>query len=269
MMNVLKKKSPVFRGICGLLIFLLAQSNLEQALQAQPTPFLPTTNFIGLSTAYSLPVLRGMRLEAEKPFQFDFVVDSGDRHSLDQKETALLIKYFLTFLTIPEQDLWVNLSPYEAGRVIPVDMAQTDAGNALLEQDKLLKQLCSSLTYPETSLGKKFWEKVYKIAFERYGTTNLPINTYNKVWIVPDKAVVYDMGDSALIGETHLKVMLEEDYLALKKNSAPSSTVIPAKARIHNTAHSIASSITKEIILPQLEKEINQGKNFAPVRQIL
>ena len=49
--------------------------------------------------------------------------------------------------------------------------------------------------------------------------TSLPVNTYNKVWIVPDKAVVYDMGDTALIGETHLKVMLEEDYLALQKNT--------------------------------------------------
>ena len=36
----------------------------------------------------------------------------------DQKETALLIKYFLTCLTVPQEDLWVNLSPYESGRII-------------------------------------------------------------------------------------------------------------------------------------------------------
>ena len=65
---------------------------------------------------------------------------------------------------------------------------------------------------------RNFGPRFIKIAYERFGTTDLPINTYNKVWIVPDKAVVYDMGNSALIGETHLKVMLEEDYLAFKKH---------------------------------------------------
>ena len=33
-------------------------------------------------------------------------------------------------------------------------------------------------------------------------------------------------------------------------------------------AHELSAEITKEIILPELEKEINEGKNFAPVRQI-
>ncbi len=257
-----KQKSRLFRIICVLLIFLLIENNLEQA-QAQGTPFLPSpqNNIIEFSTPYSLPVLRGMRTYPDKPFQFDFIVDSGDRHTVDQKETSLLIKYFLTCLTMPQKDLWVNLSPYESGRIIPDELALTDAGNNLLEQDKLLKQLASSLTYPESRLGKEFWAKVYKIAYERFGTTDLPVNTFNKVWIVPSKAVVYDMGTSALIGETHLKVMLEEDYLALKKH-------IPTADQGVINLHTLTSLITKEIILPELEKEVNEGKNFAPVRQI-
>lgn len=257
-MAMLKRKSKLFRTICFLLAFLLVQNSLEQ-VQAQPTPFLPSpnSNFLELSSPYSFPVIRGMRVYPNKPFEFDFVVDSGDRHALDKKETSLLIKYFLTFLTIPEEDLWVNLSPYESGRIIPDDMALTDAGNTLLEQDKVLKLLSSSLTYPESQLGKKFWVQVYKKAFEKYGTTDLPVNTYNKVWIVPDKAIIYDLGNSALIGDTHLKVMLEEDYLALKKNRSSNRRL-----------HTLTSEITKEIILPELQKEINEGKNFAPVRQL-
>jgi len=261
-MCLLKKKSRVFRIICCLLAFLLVENNLEQ-VSAQGTPFLLPlqSNILELSAPYSLPVLRGMRVYPDKPFEFDFVVDSADRHAINQKETSLLIKYFLTFLTIPEEDLWVNLSPYEAGRIIPDEFALTDAGNALLEQDKLLKQISSSLTYPESRLGRKFWAEVYQKAYERFGTTDLPVNTYNKVWIVPDKAIVYDMGNSAVIGETHLKVMLEEDYLALKKH------IITTENGERNL-HRISSIITKEIILPELEKEINEGKNFAPVRQI-
>ena len=266
-MALLKKKSGVFRIICCLLAFLLVQNNLEH-VQAQDTPFLPPGHnyFVDLSIPYSLPVLRGMRVYPDKPFEFDFMVGSGDRHTIDQKETSLLIKYFLTCLTIPEEDLWVNLSPYESGRIIPDELALTDAGNTLLQQDKFLKQLASSLTYPESRLGKKFWEQVYKKAYERFGTTDLPVNTYNKVWIVPDKAIVYDMGNSALIGETHLKVMLEEDYLALSRHS---KGVLRSFAKTQDDkTHFIASQITKEIILPELEKEINGGKNFAPVRQI-
>ncbi len=262
-MSFLKKKSRAFRVTCCLLAFLLVENNLER-VGAQGTPFLPSppSNILELSAPYSFPVLRGMRVNPDKPFELDFVVDSGNRHALNQRDTALLIKYFLTFLTIPEEDLWVNLSPYESGRIIPDEFARTDAGNELLEQDKLLKQLSSSLTYPESRLGRKFWQQVYQKAYDRFGTTDLPVNTYNKVWIIPDKAIVYDMGNSSVIGETHLKVMLEEDYLALKKHAS-----LP-RAVGNKDLHKISSLITKEIILPELEKEINEGKNFAPVRQI-
>ena len=49
--------------------------------------------------------------------------------------------------------------------------------------------------------------------------------------------------------------MLEEDYLSLKKHSA-------------NKSHTIGSQVVREIILPQLEKEVNEGKNFAQLRQV-
>lgn len=260
---MLKKRSRIFRIICGLLAFLLFENSLER-VQAQDTPFLPRlqNNILETSIPYSSPVLRGMRVYPDKPFEFDFMVDSGSRHKIDQTGTALLVKYFLTCLTVPEEDLWVNLSPYESGRVIPNELSLTDAGNTLLEQDKLLKQLASSMTYPESRLGKKFWEKVYKITYQKFGTTQLPVNTFNKVWIVPDKAIVYDMGTSALIGQTHLKVMLEEDYLALKHHSSG------LNAKPIDGARMISAMITREIILPELEREINEGKNFAPVRQI-
>ena len=112
---MLKKKSRVFRIICCLLAFLLVQNSLER-VQAQDTPFLPPGHnyFVDLSIPYSLPVLRGMRVYPDKPFEFDFMVGSCNRHTIGQKETSLLIKYFLTCLTIPEEDLWVNLSPYES-----------------------------------------------------------------------------------------------------------------------------------------------------------
>jgi len=110
-------------------------------------------------------------------------------------------------------------------------------------------------------LGKKFWDKVYSQAQKQYGTTNILVNTFNKVWILPDDAIIYEKGNTAYVLKDHLKVMLEEDYLSLKKHTGIQSTPV-------NKTHNIASKIVKEIILPELEKEVNEGKNFAPLRQI-
>jgi len=56
--------------------------------------------------------------------------------------------------------------------------------------------------------------------------------------------------------------MLEEDYLALNKHA--DIGYVPHKTGVHN----IGSQIVREIVLPELEKEVNTGKNFAPLRQI-
>ena len=50
----------------------------------------------------------------------------------------------------------------------------------------------ASLIYPEDEIGKKFWKRIYEKPQKKYGTTNIPVNTFNKVWIVPEKAVVYE-----------------------------------------------------------------------------
>jgi len=87
----------------------------------------------------------------------------------------------------------------------------TDMGRDLLSEDYMLKQLTASLIYPEGETGKQFWAKVYAQAKQKFGTTEIPVNTFNKVWIAPDKAVIYQNGNTAFIAESRLKVLLEED----------------------------------------------------------
>ena len=156
-------------------------------------------------------------------------------------------------------------------------------GRDLLAQDYLLKQsLLQGLIYPEAGLGKEFWDKVYQRAWNEYHTTNIPVNTFNKVWIVPDQAIVYESGNTAYILKSHLKVMLEEDYLALSKHqrqpgdmaSAVSPSTLPSDAGLNPKAtqrhkpNALASEVIRQIILPELEKEVNEGKNFASLRQM-
>ena len=224
------------------------------------------------SVSFVPPMLKGLKVHLENPLRFDFIVDSGDSKLEGEKlkgESGKLIKYFLASLTIPEDDLWVNLSPYEKDRIIPDKFGTTEMGRDLLAQDYLLKQLTASLMYPEDDLGKEFWDKIYKKAFELYQTTNIPINTFNKVWIAPEKAVVYETKDTAFVVESHLKVMLEGDYLALKENLHKEEIGTDKLADTDvKQLSDVSSGIVRDVIIPAIEKEVNEGKNFSQLRQI-
>jgi len=176
---------------------------------------------VNLSPAYEPAIIKGLTVHKDNPFLFDFIVDVG-QDKMDgaplKAEGNKLIKYFLASLAIPEKDLWVNLSPYEKNKIVPEALGQTDMGRDLLAQDYILKQITASLIYPEKQLGKTFWDKIYSKAQQMYGTTEIPVNTFNKVWIMADKAEVFEHNQTAFVTASHLKVMLEEDYLALEKN---------------------------------------------------
>ena len=247
------------------------------------SPSLRAQAMIGLSdaTAFGLPavgtmitsspaftpvLITGIKTFPDNPLRFDFIVDPGDtvlKEEAFKQESEKLIKYFLASLTVPEEDLWVNLSPYEADRVIPHAFGETEMGRDLLAQDYLLKQLTSSLMYPEDELGEEFWTRIYKKAHELFGTTEIPVNTFNKVWIVPEKAVVYVNGDNAFVVESSLKVMLEHDYLAAQNAAHVTSKKIQVKDNTH-----IETDIIREVILPAIEQEVNEGTHFANLRQI-
>src|SRR5271157_3140702 len=247
----------------GLIFAFLANIVEPMPVYAQENAFLLPApgQMVALSPAFSPAVLKGIKLDPQNPFRFHFFVDSGDSKLSQEElknESAKLIKYFLASLTIPEKDLWVNLSPYEKDRIVPQEFGQTEMGRDLLAEDYLLKQITASLIYPESQLGKEFWQKVYAQAQAKYGTTNIPVNTFNKVWIVPEKAVVYENGGVAFVLENHLKVMLEQDYLSLAKHEGIQSGPVSAK-----DTSSIGSQIVREIVIPALTKEVNEGKNFS------
>jgi len=220
-------------------------------------------SMVQLSPNFEPALIKGITVHQDNPFLFDFIVDPGQSHlSSDalKEESNRMIRYFFASLTLPDKDIWVNLSPYEKDRMVPQGLGVTLMGRDLLAQDYMLKQITASLIYPQSALGKTFWDKVYAQAKAKYGTTQIPVNTFNKVWIVPASAGVYEHGQTAYIVEGRLKVMLEEDYLSLKKHNAISQSVIPS--------HSIGSQVIRQIVLPEIEREVNDGKNFSTLKQI-
>ena len=84
---------------------------------------------------------------------------SGDSKLSDdaiKNESSKLIKYFLASLTIPEKDLWVNLSPYEKDRIIPQSFGLTEMGRDLLAEDYMLKQITASLFILKMQSARSF-----------------------------------------------------------------------------------------------------------------
>jgi len=230
---------------------------------------------VRLSPPLDPPILKGIKVNPNNPFQFQFILDKGDSNLSNDAlkgESDKLIKYFLAALTIPDKDLWVNLSPYEKDRIIPNSFGLTEMGRDLLAEDYLLKQITASLIYPEDVVGKKFWKRIYQEAAKRYGTTNIPVNTFNKVWIVPQKAVVFENAKegAAYVVESKLKVMMEQDYLSMEKHVAlngPGPLSSRDQVRSEKT-NALGSQIIREIVLPELTTEVNENKNFAALRQV-
>jgi len=282
---LLRQKVSIFLNCitAGIMIPALVFSSIIIPLQraySQNLANLPLPGSrMSLSDAYKPMVMQGVNIYIDNPFEFDFIMDLGDGNYSEKfikEESTKLIKYFLTSLTIPEDDLWVNLSPFERNRIIPEEFGQTEMGRDLLAQDYILKQVTASLMYPEDVLGKQFWQRVYRKTQKLFGTQELPFNTFNKVWIVPQKAVVYEHEKGAFLVESKLGVLLEEDYVLMSSIEGLSASPVTARGVVQNLQKNAApgefrgviDEILRKVILPEIEKEVNYGKNFAPLRQI-
>ncbi len=287
------------RFLSVFLILCLLQSS--QPVAASEVVVLPAAGtMVHVSPSFAPAILKGIKVDPANPLKFEFILEQGDVVSGPassargaeplRTEANKLIKYFLASLTVPEKDLWVNLSPYEKDRIVPESFGQTQMGRDLLAQDYLLKQLTASMVYPDDELGKKFWKRVYEEAVKDSGNTEVRVNAFNKVWIVPDKAVVYEnaKAGTAYVVESSLKVLTEQDYLAQDKNAAGGAQAVrfarslrgtmalsPATPRGDGLSEDERNSwatgpahAIRDLVIPQLTKEVNEGKNFAVLRQV-
>ncbi len=152
------------RLIATIICLTFSLSNLQyvnaQDFSVNQLP-VPGT-LVGISTPFSPLTLKGLIVNPQKPLEFQFIVDTGrgpQDPAIVKDQANQLVKYFLAGLTIPEGDLWVNLSPYEKNRIVPEALGQTDLGRDLLAQDYILKQLTASLIYPEKRFRQRILEQ--------------------------------------------------------------------------------------------------------------
>ncbi|MCA9401814.1 MAG: hypothetical protein KC713_09315 [Candidatus Omnitrophica bacterium] len=257
-------------------LLYLVQLILSPNVRAEGISSIPVP-LISASDVYRPMLMMGVKLDQQDPLLFNFVMVPGDE-TFDPRalktESNRLIKYFLATLTIPKEDLWVNLSPLEPDRIIPEIFGKTEMGKDLLAQDYLLKKITSSMTFPDSETGQEFWSRVYAALYERFGTVDLPANALNKIWIVPSKARIYEQKDGAFILESHLKVMLEEDYLAIESQVRPARKTASFRPDQNSSnkedavVYAVTAEMLREIVVPEIEKEVNQGEAFKDLRKI-
>ena len=127
------KKSFIAILLCTFLTTSLGPMPSARASLPLPAP----GTMVNLSPAFEPVLIKGLKVHPDNPFAFDFIVDTGSDPDLRghvgqaaasaadpnvspffKQEADKLIKYFLASMTIPEKDLWVNLSPYERDRMI-------------------------------------------------------------------------------------------------------------------------------------------------------
>ena len=242
----------------------LPSISLAQGLSLLNLPSVGT--MVTSSPVFTPSLIKGIVLNADNPLAFDFVIHYGDESLTEPEhlaESTKMIKYFLTALTVPEDELWVNLSPIEKERMIPEGLSKTKMGRDLLAQDYLLKQLTASMINPEEKLGQTFWEGLYKKISQKYGHRNIPVDTFHKIWIVPQEAVVMEEGRGAFVMKSRLGVKLEEDY----KAQDDSQLSVERKSASKDTVN-LSTDLMRSVILPEIEREVNEGEHFAKLRQI-
>jgi|GEM_PF-6779013 len=259
--------------LCSVLLSLILFGTFAVPVQAQSALDLPAPGMPVFGSPVSSPVLlKGMRISSDNSLQLDFIVDTGQQHLEGEDlraEADRMLQYFLTSLTVPEDEMWVNLSPYEADRMIARGLGQTEMGRDLLAQDYLLKQFTASLFHPDYEPGRRFWSRIRQVLEETYGTSDLPVDTFHKVWIVPEHAAVFVHDRNVWVTDSRLKVLLEQDYLAMETHADTGSAKNRQGSDLRKSAiRELAAEIIRQDILPEIEREVNEGRDFAALRQI-
>ncbi len=170
---------------------------------------------------------------------------------------------FFIWLTLPPQTFWVNLNPNEPDRIIDSELGKTDAGRIMLEADLQMKTTVSKLIHPDSALGQAFWNQIY----DHIQNLNLNQLCFSfRQWIVPGKVTVWATDNSIYIVEAALEVKLESEYLELKGYESSSAAACPPD--VNPDLQKYAEDLFRQLILPELIKEVNSAPEYRDLRTI-
>lgn len=164
------------------------------------------------------------------------------QESRAQEISRQIQSLFLTALITPADKFWVNLNAAGQGLMLDSALISTEAGRILAEADLRLKKDAASLTNPRASeAGRLFWQRLYvKIGQSGAGQAEIPLA--NKLWIVPQEAVVSE--------------------------SAGRIAIIEAKLKVSSQPSGYRGDDFQEIILPLLTERVNSAEEYRELRRL-
>lgn len=247
----------------------------KQRVESPAVPLADDRVFLGPSPPFQPVTLYGLSVGKDNPWLLNFLFQTGSAppdpsgYVLEQRK---LIEYFLTSIAIRAEDQWINLGPGEDHRVCGESFARTRMGRDLVALDLELKRFTAHLLHPETESGREFWRQVLRRAAKAFGSTDVPVATYSRVWLTavvakvavgPAPASIGRLpGDGspaqcALVSGSWLKVNCE----------SPQGETRPVLGSAALRRRELSDEVFKELIVPIVEREVNEGKTFATVRQ--
>ncbi len=234
------------------------------------------------SESFSPILLKSVKVEKDNPLQFHNIFEKGDDKSTGShfnQEVDKLFEYLLAAIATPEDEMFVNLAPDDTAVMLSDTLKDTRLGKALLDTDYQLKRLSASLMHPDTDYGKEFWPKVFEKVSKKCGSTEIPFHVSQRVWIKPEKAVVYEgILPNDGVDEEHAQILyqnsdfiqgfiVEQRLKTFTKSSEINFSKYPENSAEY-IVNGIINELFEEIFLPIIEKEINEGKEFSEIRQI-
>lgn len=209
----------------------------------------------------------------ELAFQFD----SGSRPAGPEfhEESQRLIRFFKEGLAAPLEDQWVDLSPDRSHAMLGPSLSGTSMGRELLAFDCLLKQFAASLLHPDCPTGRAYWKELNARARAQLGTSLLPYEFAHTITIVPEEIVIYQhsRADPAALPqgegffyEGHLHAaFLSKQTQSVKCTMSASGGPEPDR-RV--STRELTMAVFRDVALPLILREINEGAHFATCRQI-
>ena len=224
------------------------------------------TILIGLNTAIAQEQVSSVKINSilvDRSEGFDHIKflikgrKSGNFEPiLDQRKAVQkTLEYFFIGLAMNEDSFWVNLNPYKSDRIIDPRLGDTDLGRIMLNADLRLKEDVTTLINPQLSeTGREFWQRLYAKAQE-LGLNEIPVIT--KVCIVPAEVTAYETGNQFSIIKSTLRVRLEDPGSFSNKED-----------KRHQELEKFSYSLMEELILPELNKKVNESYGYADLREV-
>lgn len=203
------------------------------------------------------------------------------------RSTLIAMTAFMTGLVMPDDIFWVNLNPWEPGRIIDEQLGQTEVGRIMLDADLQMKKDFSRYGNPcENETGKELYnllnvkrealtqKTMKKFPGEIKSDRNVMFGAATRFWIVPEKAYAYINGTSIYIINATLTIYSEpvsehSYYVLANQDSADLSNGCLEELNISAKEYGqYAKELEEKMILPYVVHDINHGEKYRNLRSI-